>query len=163
MYFGIKADGSSVKKALNHDLQVALMRNYNDVLPEIADKLIATIRQGNWFTNESGNLKNKLYKSEPKLRQSGASIDVGWSGDTSVYGPVLEFGPKKRQWMIQPKKAKALRFVAGGNVVYAKKVTYNWTEKSKRPHFEPATRRIQGFSEAKLQEAVSAAWKAVGL
>jgi hypothetical protein len=166
MDFDVRVDGKPVIRAFGEgtgSFQAALMRNYRDILPEIADKLIATVRAGNWFTNESGNLKKKLYRSAPRITKSTAEIDVGWAGDSAVYGPVLETGPNKKTWTISPKTAKNLRWVTGGKVHYAKQVTINWTPASLRPHIAPAMDKIERWVDEKMDRATVDARRESGL
>ena len=167
MAFDVRMDAKPVVRFLaptgSTSFQAALIRNYRDILPEIADKLISTIRAGNWFANESGNLKKKMYKSGVRATRQGASIDVGWSGDAAIYGPVLETGPKKKSWVIKPKAqgVKALRFSVGGKVMFAKKVTINWQPKSLRPHVSKAMDKIDSWVKAKMDQAIIDADRAV--
>jgi hypothetical protein len=166
----MKIDTKPVARTMDTRLMAATVRNQARALELVGDKLIADIRRGPWFTRDSGVLKGGLYKTRPRMRKSGASIDVGWGGPASVYGPVLETGPKKRAWVIQPvglktdgSPVKALRWFAGGSVVYAKKVVRRWSTKSLRPHFGPAYDRMKPFARRVTQQAMSEAWIAVGL
>lgn len=181
------ADTRAFRQSLTRETSAAMLRNLKIVLPEIADGLIAEVRRGDWFSHETGNLKKKLYRSKPRITQSGGSIDVGWAGDAAVYGPVLEFGPTKRRWEIKPKgttrvrvkgrglvartvragkneKAiRALRFKMGGKVVYFRKVVRNWTPKSLRPHFGKALENYRPIMDTKLADATGNAFRISGV
>jgi len=145
--------------------------NLKKVLPEIADRVITQVRAGNWFRNETGVLKKGLYKSNPRVTQSRGEIDVGWSGPASIYGPVLEFGPKRKAgWLIKPKgvkadggKVKALRWVSNGQVHYAKSVWHQWTPRQLRPHYRKALAQLKPYMDRKLGAEVKIAWDKAGL
>jgi len=103
------------------------------------------------FSNEIGRLKQSLYTRRKRGQKAGESVqELGWR---VPYGDVVEFGPARaREWEIRPRGFRSdishgrsgggvaltfLRFVSKGKVVYAKKVKHIWTEKERRPHFEP--------------------------
>jgi len=166
----MKANPTAVIRTMDTRLQAAIVRNQSRALELIADRLIADIRKGPWFTRDGGVLKGGLYRTRPKVRKSGSSIDAGWGGPAAVYGPVLETGPEKRSWVIEPvgikaggQPVKALRWFSNGQVHYAKRVVRHWSTKSLRPHFGPASDRLVPFNRRVLNDAASNAWIAVGL
>lgn len=106
-------------------------------------KLLAPVRTGRMRSN----IGTQFY-------ENGLAAEVGTNIE---YAPPVEFGTGPR--IIRPVRAQALRFTAGGRVVFAKRVNHPGTKA--RPFLFPAweqqkpefTRRIQ----AALRHAVDAA------
>jgi hypothetical protein len=107
------------------------------------------------FSNEHGRLKQSLYTRRKRGQKPGESVqELGWR---VPYGEVVEFGPARaREWKIRPRGFRSdakgagkalthLRFVVKGKVIYAKEVTHRWTEKERRPHFEPWIDHVRRF------------------
>ena len=104
------------------------------------------IDDGRGQRRRKGALKASLWVGRAK-RSSGKSLSVemGWG---VPYGPVLEWGPRVRQWIIRPRGfrvakrggvagVKSLRFRVGNEIVYARKVVHTWSRDQLRPHWTP--------------------------
>jgi hypothetical protein len=171
-----------VAKALDNKLPAALARNRRIFLNEAADRFITMVRHGDWFANETGKLKRELQKSKPRMTKFDGEIDVMWTGQSAVYGRVLERGPRVPRWEIKPRgltssgnAVKALRWVGGarnvggsfatgaGVVHYARKVIHVDRPSSRRPHIAPVMHKIDPWLEKKQAEMIRNAKHAAGL
>jgi hypothetical protein len=153
-------------------------------LEKQADMAIAYIGEHyhSLFTNPKGNLRRSLYRDMFKAVGSKVSCKAGW-GKGATYGRVLEYGPRKRRWVILPGKSlaasgsrqgqptRALQWMGskgapgigrstGGRiqgVAYARRVVHVWTEAQKRPHWRKAVDAQRGRRNSNLRKAVKAA------
>ena len=101
------------------------------------------------FDGGGGQIIQDFRYSLTKKSGSKFNAALGWDND---YGEFLEFKPKKTEWEIAPKgisvkgkKLKFLRFYSKRDkkIVYRRVVYRKWTEKSLRPHYGPALRRVK--------------------
>lgn len=87
-------------------------------------------------------IADKLTSRTGTLRASIRSevIGVGRAavGPTAVYGGIHEFGGRTPAHTITAKKAKALRFMIGGKVIFRRKVQHPGSNIPARPYLRPA-------------------------
>lgn len=104
-----------------------------------AEETIDAVRRGDWFDNPTPELTTKLWVGRAKRVGGEIRVEAGWG---SRHGPVLEWGPSVKSWVIEARFAKALRFRVGGQIVFRQRVVRNWTPDQLRPHFGPSIRKI---------------------
>jgi len=119
-------------------------------------KIVSSIKRDTGLFNndphpDAGHLQRSLWTARKK--GTGEAVqELGWGGRAVNYGPLLEWGTKKKSWDITPRgfrsditfgrsggkvALKFLQFQIGGKIFYARKVVHNWTTAQLRPHFGP--------------------------
>jgi len=153
MSFNVTVNAAGAVDGLNH-LAAAYAQESVSSLEQVADGIIANIKRRRiWAKETVGTLKQGLWRGAVRSRQSGAEIDLGWSGKGAAFGPGHEFGFKKKSWVVKPVGTRvstthsdkriglpivALRFQVGGKVVYSRGPITIHPPKVLKPHFQPA-------------------------
>jgi len=175
--FNIKADTRDVVDSLSNKLPAAYARESIPALEEIADGTVANIRRRKiWAKERRGILKKGLWRGNPKPRQSGAEIDMGWSGQGAAFGPGHEWNTFPASWTVKPvgirtstknastrlgQPIKMLRFMVGGRVVYSKGPLTIHPPRELKPHWAPA---LESYPvQARLGRALDTAIQRAGL
>ena len=123
------------------------------------DDMIKWIRANDstLFDDPSGVLTGGLYRTDA----AGGSAEAGWSGPAAVYGPILEWGPRVREWEIAPRglrsdnaPVRALRWVDTAGVHYARRVLHRWDVSQLRPHWRPAIERARDPFRRRLAKRI---------
>ncbi len=175
--FNIKVDTKPVVDALQNKLPAAYARESGVALEQIADGTIASIRRRRiWPRETKGVLKKGLWRGEPRHRQGGTAIDMGWSGEGAAFGPGHEWGTFPSSWVVKPvntrvsmmhsgrrigQPIKALRFVIGGRVIFRRGPITIHPPRELKPHWAPA---IEAYPvQAVLGRALDRSIKRAGL
>lgn len=139
MGINLKIDKPAELARFNRRLRRKVVVIMGRRLNQAADMIISEVKSGSFFDNPTGKLQESISKGRVRRRRGAISIDMGWG---VPYGKTVEFGPRKKTWKIRARFAKALRFQAGGGIVFAKEVTHRWTPAEQRPHFAPTIKRL---------------------
>lgn len=102
-------------------LLAGIERTVKDELGRAADFADQHVQKSRAFKDRTGRLRRS---GRHKVRRN--KLTLGWS---APYAGYVEYGT--RPHVIKPRRASALRFVAGGRTVFAKKVNHPGTKPRK--------------------------------
>lgn len=114
----------------------------------IASRASTIVRQ---TTSGSGTLAQAIMAEPATLKGDTVEVDVVWG---VAHGPLVEYGPEIKQWTISAVFARALRWVSGGAVHYAKHVLHTWDPSHLRPHINPAVDELEPLIVADMLDAI---------
>lgn len=150
---------------INSDSYINLWRKSPEVIKkhiviafrEIGPILVNYMKSNHRFISRTGKLirsiKYKVFEAENPF------IRVGVLNERHKYGHFVHSGTRPH-WIV-PVKAKALRFVIGGNVIFAKKVLHPGTRPDE--FVFNGMRKNKKRIDFALNKNIQGAWKEVGL
>jgi phage gpG-like protein len=101
----------------------------------------------------TGRLRRSIH-----ARAQGTGIDaVVTVGSTVEYAAIHEFGGKTPPRTILPRRAKALRFGAGGQTIFARRVNHPGSRIPEKPYMRPSLEE----SREKIERLIGRAFKAI--
>lgn len=149
---------------------VGLKRELEAGASELADESIEILQRIQTSPHTSDGLAAQGIVWEEATVQPGGVLEclVGW---LRKYGVILEHGPHSMSsWIIRAKRSSALRWwgaegkTAGnvaGQVFYAKWVEHTWDPSHKRPHMEPAAKKLVPRISRRILKATGSAFRRV--
>ena len=101
----------------------------------------------------TGQLRRSIH-----ARAQGTGVDaVVTVGSTAKYAAIHEFGGKTAPRTILPRRAKVLRFEAGGRAIFARRVNHSGSRIPARPYMRPSLEE----NREKIERLVGHAFKAI--
>jgi phage gpG-like protein len=140
------------------DLPPRVRQALREELTGLSDALLARVQQklsGEVLAARSGRLRDSV-------RQEPAEGDITIAAAVVVpasvpYAAIQEFGGTTPAHAIVPRKGEALRFVAGGKAVFARRVAHPGSRIPERPYLRAALAEMENDITAGLGEAVAEA------
>lgn len=128
----------------------------NAATTRIKDKYLSG--SGDTLKVRTGRLRSSI---RYLLAEQPNELTVTFGSDVP-YAAIHEFGGVTSPHTIVPKRRQFLRFMAGGKVIFARKVNHPGSNIRKRPFLEPGVRDSSAALEANIQKvlvgAVEGAW-----
>jgi len=108
----------------------------------------------------AGKLTRRTGALQASIRDEPAGRGRAAVGPTAKYGAIHEFGGRTGPHTISARKAKALRFMVGGKVIYRKSVQHPGSNIPPRPYLRPA---FEGHRAEVLRIMVNSLAKSLGV
>ncbi len=153
----ISSDATAGLRSRTSLLRLALLRGVGKATIGVQADVVQNKLHGQVLNQVTGNLARNVIAQEPTVSGDVVEGIVG-VGSTAWYGKVHEFGTTG-SFDIFPKNKKALRWVSGGKVFFAKHVTHPPFKersflRSSLAECE-ADGRIRAWIEGPIREALS--------
>jgi len=127
----------------------------DELAAALADKVRSDKLSGGVLNSRSGALAASIFAD---VVGDGESVTATVGSAGVPYAGIQEYGGKTAAHEIVPDKARALAFVAGGQLRFARRVNHPGSQIPERSYLRSSLEELGPEIKARLTEAVGAAW-----